>query len=84
MLLYCFIAAASTELFRAWDENSDGFVSKREFRRGVQLFGLKATTSVCNDLYSKFDKNNDGKVSPASRSVIVHRQHLSSRHHKPC
>ena len=50
------------ELFRAWDEDGDGYISKREFRRGVQLFGLRADPTECNKLYNKFDKDGDGRV----------------------
>ena len=56
------IRSLPAELFRAWDEDGDGYVSKREFRRGLQLFGLRADTSECNKLYNKFDKDGDDRV----------------------
>jgi hypothetical protein len=67
----------SAELFRAWDEDGDGYVSKREFRRGLQLFGLRADPKECNSLYSKFDKDGDGRVEYRELYKMIRGAHKS-------
>jgi hypothetical protein len=51
-----------TSLFSAWDENGDGRVSRREFRRAVTLFGLKATRADIDSLFESFDPDGSGSI----------------------
>ena len=51
-----------TELFRAWDDNGDGRVSRKEFCKGVRLFGLGAPLEEIEALYDRFDPNGDGTI----------------------
>ena len=50
------------ELFEAWDENGDGKVSKREFRRAVALLGLRAPKKDVDDLFDSFDPDSSGTI----------------------
>ena len=54
---------ALSELFREWDTDGDGMVSKREFRKGVTMLRLGAPVEAVNDLYDAWDVNGDGLLS---------------------
>lgn len=51
-----------SELFQAWDENQDGKVSKREFRRAVKLLGLSASKADVDSLFDSFDPDGSGTI----------------------
>ena len=59
------------ELFRAWDENGDGNVSKKEFRRGLKLFGLSATTKEMDELFDEFDASGDEEIQFRELSRMI-------------
>jgi hypothetical protein len=40
--------AKVTDLFRAWDEDKNGKVSKKEFRKGLVALGFEATVDQVN------------------------------------
>ena len=50
------------ELFQAWDEDQDGKVSKREFRRAVKLLGLSASKEDVDGLFDSFDPDGSGTI----------------------
>lgn len=60
-----------TDLFVAWDDNGDGRVSRREFCRGVRLFGLSAPMEEIQQLYDSFDPNGDGSIEFGELNALL-------------
>ena len=50
------------DLFRAWDEDGDGTVDKREFRRALQLLRLNAEKEAVDALFDAFDPDRTGSI----------------------
>lgn len=73
--------ARTIDLFHAWDEDGDGFVSRREFRRGMLLFGLKADRKSIDDLFNRFDPSGDGEISFKELSSLI--RSVSSQFRSP-
>ena len=63
-----------TELFRAWDEDSDGRVGRAEFIRGVRLFGLGAPLEEIEKLYDSFDPNGDGSIEFGELNALLRKR----------
>ena len=62
-------ATKCIEMFRAWDENADHMVSRREFRRAVERLGFpREYMHEADKLYSDFDRDGSGGVVRHSRS----------------
>jgi len=49
--------------FALFDEDNDGYISRREFRNGWLTLNLGLTFDEIDDLMKLVDKNNDGAVS---------------------
>ena len=59
---------ATLELFKAWDTNNDGMVSREEFGRAMEAAGLDAPPEEIDALFEHFDPENKGSfdyVDPA-------------------
>ena len=50
------------DLFRDWDDDNSGMVSKEEFRRGMAEMGLKASTEEVDKVFDAFDPDGSGSV----------------------
>ena len=50
------------ELFRAWDADGDGHVSRAEFRRAVAELGYEAPRSVVDAVFAGFDRDGSGSI----------------------
>ena len=50
------------DLFVEWDENGDGMVSQKEFRRALPLIGLEVNERASENLFLSFDKDGSGKI----------------------
>ena len=58
-------ASRVIELFIMWDEDDDGSISKREFRKALPLLGFSLPTASRRDidlLFDEFDANGDGQI----------------------
>ena len=55
------------DLFREWDEDGDGRVTKKEFRNAMPLIGLDAPVETVDALFDSFDEDGQGAPSPPSR-----------------
>lgn len=51
------------DLFRDWDDDGNGLVSKLEFRRALPMLGLKVERSVAEALFDTFDEDLSGEIS---------------------
>ena len=51
------------EVFREWDGNSSGRVTKSEFRQGLSLLGLSGVSGQqADDLFDEIDVNHNGEI----------------------
>lgn len=48
------------DLFREWDTNGDGEVSKKEFRDAMPKLGFHLPAKVINDLFESYDPDGSG------------------------
>ena len=51
------------DLFWEWDEDGDGTVSKREFRRAIIQLGLEVPPAAVDELFDSFDKDGGGAIN---------------------
>ena len=51
------------DLFREWDEDGDGEVSKKEFRKAMPLLGIVAPREVVDMLFDTFDPDLSGAAA---------------------
>ena len=57
------------DLFREWDEDGSGTVSKKEFRKAIAALGYDAPKPDVDGLFSKFDEDGSGEISLRSSST---------------
>ena len=57
-----FNKARVIDLFKAWDVDDDGSISKQEFRTAMALLGVKAHPRVVDSLFSMFDTDDSGEL----------------------
>ena len=50
------------DLFRDWDDNGDGCVSKAEFRRAMPMLGLQVAAADADALFDSFDADKGGTL----------------------
>ena len=48
------------DLFRAWDANGDGKISRPEFHRAMPLLGVELPAKVIDDLFDDYDPDKSG------------------------
>ena len=51
------------DLFREWDDDGNGLVSKVEFRRALPMLGLKVDRMIAEQLFDSFDEDRSGEIS---------------------
>eukprot|EP00964_Phaeocystis_antarctica_P035246 scaffold20132_cov48-Phaeocystis_antarctica.AAC.1 len=51
------------ELFKEWDTDGDGIVSKEEFRKAMGLLGFSASTEDIDALFDSWDPDGSGMLS---------------------
>lgn len=57
-------ASRVIDLFKKWDVNGDGSISKREFARAMPMLGLSGhTSSEIDSLFSSFDPDLSGEIT---------------------
>ena len=52
-----------TDLFREWDENVDGDISREEFRKAMGMLGMHASAESINAVFDEFDCDGNGTIS---------------------
>ena len=50
------------DIFRKWDANHDGIVSRDEFGQAVTKLGIDVATAEVDELWATFDKDRSGSV----------------------
>jgi Ca2+-binding EF-hand superfamily protein len=50
---------------RQWDEDHDGLVSRKEFRKAMAVLGLEMTREDADGIFDRFDEDGSGQISYA-------------------
>ena len=50
------------DLFREWDTDGDGEVSRKEFHKAMPMLGFEATKKDINELFDSWDKDGGGSL----------------------
>ncbi len=50
------------DLFRAWDEDGDGLIGRKELRHALEVLGVAAPSKVVKELFKKIDKDGSGTL----------------------
>ena len=53
-------AVRVVDLFREWDDNGDGLVSKKEFGKALRAIGVTAPKEEIDELFESFDVDGSG------------------------
>jgi hypothetical protein len=61
------------DMFREWDENGDGTVSKAEFQRAMPMLGLHAPREEVGLLFDSWDPDGSGLLEIAELTRILKR-----------
>ena len=59
------------DLFREWDADGDGQVSKKEFRKAMPLLGVDFPKDVIDGLFDEFDVDGGGSIGYAELKKML-------------
>ena len=54
---------APVELIKAWDDDGDGKIQSKEFRKHVRAMGVETTDSELNALFEAIDADGSGELT---------------------
>ena len=66
-------ATRIVDLFRQWDADGDGQVSKSEFRKAIGVLGLNAAEHVVDELFDSFDPDHSGMITYQELNAMLRR-----------
>ena len=61
------------DLFRDWDDDQSGTVSKKEFRKAMNQFGLEAQRKEVDALFDSWDPDGSGSIEYAELNKLLRR-----------
>ena len=62
-----------SSLFRSWDVNGDGWITKREFAKGMGVLGLGVSPDDVDELFAWFDPDNSGTIEFGELNTLLRR-----------
>ena len=69
------------DLFREWDDDDSGTISKKEFRRALPGLGLKVSKEVADALFDSFDPDHSGSIDYNELHRAIKRKSISKKEH---
>ena len=66
------------DLFRDWDNDGDGEVSRKEFHRAMPALGLNVPKKAIDELFTSWDKDGGGALSLRELQKILRSKAASS------
>lgn len=64
-------ASKVLDLFRSWDDNGDGTVTRKEFHKAMVSLGLEVPAESIDDLFSEWDVDGGGELDFKELSKIL-------------
>ena len=61
------------DLFRDWDDDQSGSVSKKEFRKAMNQFGLDAHKKEVEALFDSWDPDGSGSIEYKELNKLLRR-----------
>jgi Ca2+-binding EF-hand superfamily protein len=61
------------DLFREWDDDESGSVSKKEFRQAMNLLGLDVPRSEMDLLFDSWDADHSGSIEHKELNKLLRR-----------
>ena len=61
------------DLFREWDEDGDGTVSKKEFRKAMPMLGLEVPKKEIDALFDEWDPDKSGSLGIDELNKVLRR-----------
>jgi len=62
------------DLFRDWDENGDGYISKVEFFQALVALGYDITRQEASEVFDSFDNDGSGKIDFREMNKLLRRR----------
>eukprot|EP00908_Phaeocystis_cordata_P008721 Transcript_19417.p1 GENE.Transcript_19417~~Transcript_19417.p1 ORF type:complete len:535 (-),score=269.20 Transcript_19417:110-1714(-) len=59
------------DLFREWDENEDGEISKKEFKQAMKVLKIETTPDGVDALFGRFDADGKGTIDFKELNKLV-------------
>ena len=50
------------DLFRSWDHDGDGVITRREFHKAMDLLGLEVPKAAIDTIFTRWDKDGGGAL----------------------
>ena len=67
-------AVRVVDLFKEWDENGDGTVSKEEFRKAMPMLGLDVSREEIDALFDEWDPDGSGLLEYKELNTLLKRR----------
>lgn len=65
------IGNAASDLFSAFDNDKDGFLSRTELKRALNVIGVKLSKRELDAMCRMLDSDNDGKISREEFEIVL-------------
>ena len=62
------------DLFKQWDEDGNGAVSKKEFRKAMPLLGLEVPKKEIDALFDSWDPDGSGMIEYSELNKLLRRK----------
>ena len=62
-----------SSLFRSWDMDGDGWITKNEFAKGMGVLGLGVSPDDVDELFAWFDPDNSGTIEFGELNSLLRR-----------
>ena len=66
-------AVRVVDLFKEWDTDGDGTVSKKEFRKAIPALGLDVPRAEIDALFDQFDPDGSGDIALSELNKMLRR-----------
>ena len=62
------------DLFREWDADGDGEITRKEFRKAMPMLGLEVPVSAVDELYDQWDSDGGGAINFKELQRVLNRK----------
>ena len=72
-------SAKVLDLFRSWDDDGDGTVTRAEFHKAMKELGLEVPAEAIDDIFSSWDKDGGGELTLRELTKILNAAATAAR-----